>query len=180
LRFVNGRQVGFAFPARRKVCYLCNMDRDLDFEEASALFPAVEKPLPKAPWHLYLLGGAALLWSLLALFDFMAILVGFTPYTGQMSEPALAFVQATPAWVMALRGLSIIASLAGAIFLIRRRRHAAGVMALAASLTILSVGFSFTRPVPEDTMAVFAVCLVVVSVLLLHYTQTMARRGVLR
>ncbi|MFN7056575.1 hypothetical protein [Hyphomonas sp.] len=156
------------------------MDRELDFKEASALFPAVQKPLPKAPWHLYALGSAAFVWSLLALFDFTAILLRFGPYTQQMSEMALAFVHETPAWVMALRGLSIVASMAGALLLIRRRAHATGVMALAATLTILSVGFSFARPVPEDSMAVFAVCVVVVSVLLLHYTQTMARRGVLR
>lgn len=155
------------------------MDQELAFEETLALASKVEKQAPKAPWHLTFVGAAALLWSLLALFDFLAIVTRYSPYISQIPELAQAFIYETPIWVWGLRGVAVLASLAGAVLLLRRRLTAVRVMALAATATILSIGFSFARPVPDDSMAVFGVCIVVVSVLLLHYTQTSARRGVL-
>ncbi|MFN3312946.1 MAG: hypothetical protein ACK46Q_05725 [Hyphomonas sp.] len=155
------------------------MDRELTLKETVALAPAAPKNAPRAPLHLYLIGGAAFIWSLLAVFDFLAIITRYAPYVGQLPEMTQVFIYETPFWVWGLRAVAVFASLAGAVLLLRRRKVAVQVMALAATATILSIGFSFARPVPDDSMAVFGVCIVVVSVVLLHYAQTIARRGVL-
>lgn len=156
------------------------MDRDLTFKEATGLIPAEQKATPKAPWHLTLIGGAALVWSLLAVFDFLAIATRFSPYMNQIPELTREFIYATPLWVMALHAMAVFASLAGAVLLLRRRLAAVRMLAAAATATILSIGFSYSGPVPDEGMAVFGVCIVVVSVLLLYYAQISARRGVLK
>lgn len=156
------------------------MDRDLTFKEATGLIPAEQKAAPKTPWHLLPIAGAALLWSLLAVFDFLAIVTRFAPYMNQIPELTREFIYATPLWVMALRAVAVFASLAGAVLLLRRRLAAVRMLALAATATILFIGFSFSGPVPDEGMAVFGVCIVVVSVLVLYYAQTSARRGVLK
>lgn len=156
------------------------MDRDLALRDAAALGSAAPKVVTKAPWHLAFVGGAALLWSLIAVFDFLAIMTRYAPYVSQIPDLTLAFIYETPMWVWGLRGIAVFASMAGSVLLLRRRKNAVRMMALAAATTILSIGFSFAGPVPDDNMAVFGVCIVVVSLLLLHYTQTTARRGVLR
>lgn len=161
------------------MCYFCHMDRELTLEETAALAPAAQKTASRAPLHLYLVGGAAFIWSLLAVFDFLAIITRYAPYVGQLPDLTQAFIYETPFWVWGLRGVAVFASMAGAVLLLRRRAAAVRVMALSATATILSIGFSFARPVPDDSMAVFGVCIVVVSVVLLHYAQTVARRGVL-
>lgn len=155
------------------------MDRELALKEAVARPPAAQKTAFSAPLHLYLIGGAAFIWSLLAVFDFLATVTRFAPYVGQLPDLTQTFIYETPLWVWGLRAIAVFASMAGSILLLRRRVAAVRMMALAATATILSVGFSFARPVPDDSMAVFGVCIVVVSVVLLHYTQTIARRGVL-
>lgn len=156
------------------------MDRDLTFKEAAGLIPAEQNAAPKAPWHLLPIAGAALLWSLLAVFDLLATITRFAPYMNQIPEITREFIYATPYWVMALRALAVFASLVGAVLLLRRRLAAVRMLALAGAATILSIGFSFAGPVPDENTAVFGVCIVVVSVLLLYYAQTSARRGVLK
>lgn len=165
----------------REVCYFCHMDRELDFEEAAALTPAVQKHVQKAPWHLAPLAIAALGWSLLGVFDLLAILTRFGPYMSQMPEMTREFVYGLPLWVLALRALAVFASLAGAVMLLRRQIAAVRMLALAATLTILSIGASFTGRVPDDpSVPAFAACIIVVAIVLLYYAQTWARRGVLK
>jgi len=157
------------------------MDRELDFEEAAALLPVAPKALPKAPWHLILVGGAALLWSLLGVFDLLATVMRYPPYMNQMPDAVQAFIYALPPWVLALRAIAVFSGLAGAALLLRRRLAAVRMLALSATTTILSIGLSFLQPLPPDTaMPVSAVFIVVSAVLLLYYAMTLAKKGVLR
>lgn len=157
------------------------MDRDLDFEEATALIPAVQKHTPKAPWHLPLIGGIAVLWSLLGVFDLMAMVSRFAPYMNQMPELTREFIYELPLWVLAMRGVAVFASLIGAVLLVRKRFGAVRTLALSTAATIIATAASFSGGAPDDsTIHVVSVFTVVVSVLLLYYAQTWAKNGVLK
>lgn len=158
------------------------MDDDSDLPETvGAVSPATPRPPPKSPWHLPWIAVGAAIWSLLGLFDLIATLTHFGPYMNQLPEAAQAFIYSLPLWVLGLRGAALLASLAGAVLLFRKQRLAMRVLAGAAGATLLSTAISFTRPGAEDAqMAAFAVCIVVISVLLFYYAYVWAKRGVLR
>jgi len=157
------------------------MDRDLDFEEATALIPAVQKHVPKAPWHLPAIGAIAVVWSLLGVFDLLAMITRFAPYMNQMPELTREFIYELPLAVIALRGVAVFATLAGAVYLIRKRLVAVRILALGATATILGIGFTFANGAPDDgTIHAVSVFTIVVSVLLLYYAQTWAKFGVLK
>lgn len=180
-QFINGAGVESVFSVAMPVCYFCNMDRDLDFEEATALTPAVQKHVPKAPWHLALIGASAVLWSLLGVFDLLAMVTRYAPYMNQMPELTREFIYELPAWVLGLRAVGVFASLIGAVLLMRRRLASVRVLAVAATATILATGFSVAGGVPDDgAIHVVSVFIIVVSVLLLYYAQTYAKHGVLK
>ena len=163
------------------VCYFYHMDRELDFEEVTALIPAVQKHERKAPWHLALIGAVAVVWSLLGVFDLMAMVTRFAPYMNQMPDLTREFIYELPVWVLALRGIAVFASLAGAVFLIRKRLTAVRMLALSTTATILGIGFTFADGAPDDgTIHAVSVFTIAVSVLLLYYAQTWAKHGVLK
>ena len=97
------------------------MQRDLAFEEAVALAPPVQKPAPKAPWHLYLIGTAAVLWSLLNVFDFLATATQFGPYMDRFPDGARQYWETQPAGVFVVWALSVFSALIGSVMLIRRQ-----------------------------------------------------------
>ena len=145
------------------------MDRDLDFEEATALIPAVQKRVPKAPWHLPVIGAIAVLWSLLGIFDLLAMVTRYAPYMNQMPELTREFIYELPMAVIALRGIAVFATLIGAVYLIRKRLVAVRILALGATATILGIGFSFAGGAPDDgTIHAVSVFTIEVSVLLLY------------
>ncbi|MFN3608889.1 MAG: hypothetical protein ACK4Y9_07485 [Hyphomonas sp.] len=157
------------------------MDRDLDFEEATALVLAVQKHPPKAPWHLPVIGAAAVLWSLLGVFDLLAMVTRYSPYMNQMPELTREFIYELPFWVLGLRAVSVFATLIGAVLLIRKRLASVRVLALGATATIFGTAFSFTQGAPDDSaIHAVSVFIIVVSVLLLYYAQTWGKHGVLK
>jgi len=157
------------------------MQRDLVFLEALDLAPPVQKPALKAPWHLFLIGSAAMLWSLLGVFDFLATATLYPPYMERFPAEAQAYWSALPGWLYGTWALAVFAGLAGATLLVRRRIVAVRVLMFSTAATMLTMGASFSLPAPEyDGNRVSAVCIIVVSLLVLNYAMHQAKRGVLR
>jgi len=48
----------------------------------------VYNPADKAPWHLFSVGPAAVVWNFAGVFDFLATVTQFEPYMGLMPEGA--------------------------------------------------------------------------------------------
>ncbi len=157
------------------------MQRDLAFEEAVALTPAVQKPALKAPWHLYLIGTAAVLWSAINVFDFLATLTQFGPYMDRFPDAARQYWETQPAGVFVVWALSVFSSLIGSVMLVRRQALAVRVLGVSAISTILAMALSYSRQAPDyDATRVFAVCIIVVSLLILNYAYHLGKRGALR
>lgn len=157
------------------------MERDLAFSQALALAPPVQKPALKAPWHLFLIGSAAVLWNVLGLFGFLATLTKFPPYMNQFPPEAREYWASVPLWTLAIWGVAVISALAGSILLLRRQAHAVGMLAISVMATIFSMAATYTRPDAEaDQNRAVAVFVIVVALLLLNYAFHQAKRGVLR
>lgn len=157
------------------------MERDLDFSQAAALAPPVQKPVLKAPWHLYLIGAAAVLWNTLGLFGFLATLTRFPPYMNQFPEESRIYWASLPLWTFAIWGIAVISALVGSILLLRRQAAAVRVLALSATSTILSMAATYSQPAADaDQNRVVGVFVIVVGLLLLNYAYHMTKRGILR
>ena len=104
------------------------MQRDLAFEEAVALASPVQKPALKAPWHLYLIGTAAVLWSAINIFDFLATATQFGPYMDRCPEGARQYWETQPAGVYVVWAISVFSALIGAVLLMRRQAFAVRVL----------------------------------------------------
>jgi hypothetical protein len=157
------------------------MQRDLVFSEAVDLAPPVQKPALKAPWHLFAIGPAAVLWSLLGIFDFLATYTVFPPYMERLPEAARQHWATLPDWIYAVWALAVFSSLVGAVMLLKRRVTGVRMLAFSAVTTMITMGASYSRTGADfDASRVHAVCIIVVSLLLLNYAYHQAKQGVLR
>ena len=157
------------------------MQSDLVLSDTGSLAPAVQKPAIKAPWHLFLIGFAAVLWNLAGVFDFLATATQFEPYMLLMPEGAREYWANLPDFIYGIWGLAVFSALAGSVMLVRRQLLALRVLALSATATIFSMAATYSRPAPDaDLNRVVAVCIIVVALLVLNYAFHQAKRGVLR
>ena len=85
-----------------------------------------------APWHLWLVGIAALLWHLGGAADYVATQIEFAPYVSQFPGEWIAYFGAMPLWVDAAWAIGVWGGLLGAVLLLMRERGAVLALALAA------------------------------------------------
>ena len=157
------------------------MQQDLVFPEAVDLVRPVQKPALKAPLHLFFIGGAAVLWNGLGVFDFLATLTRFPPYIDSLPEGARALWTSLPPFVFGIWALSVFSALTGSVLLLKRRLLALRVLAVSTTATIFTMALTYSRPgIDPGSERVFAVCIIVVSLLILNYAFDQARRGILR
>lgn len=157
------------------------MQRDLVFPEAVALAPPVQKPALKAPWHLYLIGTVAVLWNTLCVFDYLATLTQFPPYLDHLPDGTREYLSSLPAWIYGVWAVAVFSALIGSVMLLRKQLIAVRVLAVSTTTTILLTALTYSRPAAEyDESRVFAVFIIVVSLLVLNYAFHQAKRGFLR
>lgn len=137
----------------------------------------------KAPVHLWIVGGLALLWNLMGAFDYLATQLRLDFYMSQFSPEQLDYFYSFPAWAVSGWAIAVWSALAGSIALLLRRRWAQWAFGI--SLAGMAVSSFYTYGLSEGASlmggasVVFFVIVVVISVGLLLYTVWLARRGVL-
>ena len=104
----------------------------------------------RAPVHLWIVGGLALLWSAFGCYDYVMTRMRNTDYLAAMMptidpNAALAWIDGFPIWVQAGWALGVWGGLVGAILLLARRRWA--VPLFAASLVGVSAALAIAAPV---------------------------------
>lgn len=157
------------------------MRRGLVHSDTRSPATAVCRPADKAPWHLFLIGPAAVLWNLAGAFDFLATVTQFEPYMRLMPEGARNYWASLPGFVYGIWALAVFSALTGSVMLVRRQLPALRVLALSATATIFSTAATYSQPPPDvDLNRVVAVCIIVVALLVLKYAFHQAKRGVLR
>lgn len=146
----------------------------------------------KAPWHLWLVGALALLWNGFGCYDYImtqlrdrAYLEASMAPMGMTYDEAVAFFDSSPALLSGLWAIGVWGSLAGAVLLLLRSRHAVTAFLVSLVGAVGSFAYQFTMDMPaalsESTMAkVMPVVIIVLVVLQWLYARRQTAAGVLR
>lgn len=140
----------------------------------------------RGPWHVWLVGGVALLWNAGGAYDYLMTQMGNETYLSMLSEPQRAFMDARPVWFDAVWAVGVWFAVAGSVLLLLRSRYAstAFLLSLAGLLASAVWSFGLARPSAVDVMGSFAMwfSLLICATLIgfWAYSRAMAARGVLR
>ncbi len=138
----------------------------------------------KAPWHLWVVGIVALLWSAMGALDYVMTQTENEAYMSNFTPEQLEFFYGIPAWAVAFWAIAVWGGVLGSILLLIRTRHAVGVY-LASFISMVIV--SIENYVIRDGMAVigdpfsltFTAVIFLVALALVVYSRSMHKRRVI-
>jgi len=139
----------------------------------------------RAPWHLWAVGFASLLWNAMGAADYTLTQIRYAPYLSQFTPEQLAWFESFPAWVQGTWALAVWLSVAGSLLLLLRSRHAAPCLGLSLIFLILTFVHNFYLAdismieISGTWAAVFSAAIALVAALLWLYGRWMRARGVL-
>ena len=138
-------------------------------------------PRAKAPWHLWLIGIATLLFNAMGVFSYMMTVLGKLAEIG-MTPEQIAFMESYPAWANALWALGVWGAFAGSLLLLLRLRWAVPAMLVALLGLIGTTVYNYGMAAVPDSMQAPAldVAIWAVTLFLLVYCRKMRNAGVLR
>lgn len=140
----------------------------------------------KTPMHLWVVGGASLLWNAIGAFDYCMTKIRNAEYMASFTAEQQAYFMGFPLWANIGWALGVWGSVAGSILLLARRRHAASAFLLSLIGLIISSVYQFGMHY-GDLMRMFGsfpmiftaiVGIIVISLYL--YARRQAAAGVLR
>ncbi len=138
----------------------------------------------KAPWHLWVVGIVALLWSAMGALDYLMTQTENEAYMSNFTPEQLEFFYAFPTWAVAFWAIAVWGGVLGSILLLIRTRHAVGVY-LASFISMVIV--TFENFVIRDGLAVigdpfslvFTAVIFVIALGLVLYSWTMLKRRII-
>ncbi len=138
----------------------------------------------RTPWHLWIVGGLALLWNAMGAFDYSMTQSRNAAYMASFTPEQLAFFYGMPRLVVSAWAVGVFGGLAGTLLLLLRRRLAVWLL-LASVLGVVTT--TFHNYVLADGLAVagdpfsliFTAVIFIVALGLFLYASTMRTRGVL-
>jgi hypothetical protein len=138
----------------------------------------------KAPWHLWVVGIVALLWSAMGAMDYVMTQTENEAYMSNFTPEQLAFFYGIPTWAVACWAIAVWGGVLGSILLLVRTRHAVGVF-LASLIGMIIV--TFENYVIRDGMAVigdpfslaFSAVIFLIAAALVLYSWTMYKRRII-
>jgi hypothetical protein len=138
----------------------------------------------RAPWHLWVIGILALLWSAMGAMDYVMTQTKNEAYMSNFTPEQLAFFYGFPAWIVAAWAIGVWGGVIGALLLLFRRRLAAWVF-LASLLAVVVTTFhnyllSNGIEIMGDTFSLgFTAVIFLFALGLFLYAHTMQKRSVL-
>jgi len=143
----------------------------------------------KTPWHLWLIGVAALMWNAGGAYDYLMMKTSNAAYLAQLSPAQLAYYADYPIWVNVAWALGVWGAVAGAILLLLRSRFAvhAFAVSLAGMAGNLVWGYLVSPTPMTEVMAedgflpiLFTIAIALIAIALLVYAMRMTQKGILR
>ena len=136
------------------------------------------------PWHLWVVGIVALIWSSGGAFDYVMTQTQNEAYMSNFSAEQLEFFYGFPGWVVAAWAIAVWGEVLGAVLLLLRRGEA--VWAFLASLLFLVItmihNFGMSNGMEimgSGAELAFTGAIFIVAVLLFLYARAMRDRKVL-
>ena len=134
-----------------------------------------------APWHLWVVGGLALVWNGLGALTIELAQLGALP---GLAPDEIVYYATKPVWLVITTALATYGCVAGSLLLLLRHRAAVPVFAGALACIIVSDGAELTsggsRAYANATAAIVTAIILLITVALLCYSLAMRRRGILR
>jgi len=139
----------------------------------------------RAPWHLWVVGGVALLWNAMGAMDYFMTQTKNEAYMSNFTAEQLAYFYGYPGWLVALWAIAVWGGVLGAILLLLRQRLAVLVFLVSfiamVITTIYSYGFSNGMEVIGDAFALgFTAAIFLIALGLYLYARMMRNRNVLK
>ncbi len=137
-----------------------------------------------APWHLWVVGVFALLWSAMGAMDYVMTQTRNEVYMSAFTPEQLAFFYGIPTWAVATWAIAVWGGVLGAIMLLTRRRHAVWIF-FASLIGMLITSFqnyvlSNGMEIMGDPFALgFTAAIFVCALLFFFYARAMRERAVL-
>ncbi len=137
----------------------------------------------KTPVHLWIIGVVALLWNMMGAVDYLATQLEIEAYMSQYSEEQLAYFYAFPKWVVACWAFAVWGAFVGSIGLLMRKKWSVWAFAVAIAgmcvTTIYNFGMTNGAAIMGTVGVAFSAIIWVISIFLLWYAWSQAKRGVL-
>lgn len=135
------------------------------------------------PIHLWIVGVLALLWNSIGAFDYLATQMKLDFYMSQFTEAQLAYFYAFPSWAVSCWALAVWVSVLASLGLLLRRKWAVPAFAVSfvgmMGSSIHTFALSNGAEIMGSEGVIFSVVIWVVALLLLWYSWSQAKRGVL-
>jgi hypothetical protein len=141
----------------------------------------------RTPWHLWLVGLIGLAWNGFGVSDYVQTKLVGADYMKAMgmTEAQIAYMNAMPAWSIAIWALGVTSALLGTVLLLLRKRAAAPVFA--ASLLFYLASLLYTYVLSNGGAVMSGAVNTVMQMVILAgclffagYSRAMAKAGVLR
>ncbi len=138
----------------------------------------------KAPWHLWVFGILALLWSGMGARDYLMTQTKNEAYMSKFTPEQLEFFYGFPAWLTAFWAVAVWGGVLGCILLLLRRRVAAGVLSASFLAMIVTVIQNYFFDNGLEVMGgasalIFSCVIFLISLGLVLYSCALRRRGIL-
>lgn len=135
----------------------------------------------KAPWHLRVLGIAALLWNGSGAYTIMMAQAG---RLAGLDPGEAAYYASQPTWSVVATDLALVMATAAAIALLARRSVAVWMFALSLGAIFITNGYELaagtSRMFVSGAALVVTVIIVLIAIFELVYARAMERRAVFR
>ena len=143
-----------------------------------------DKQTISTPWHLWLVGIVALLWSCMGAFDYYMTQTRNESYMSHFTPEQVEFFYGFPAWLVAFWAIAVWGGVIGAVLLLLRKRVAVWVfLASLVSMVITAIhnyGFSNGMEVMGDAFSLgFTAVIFVLALLFFVYSRAMRNKNVL-
>jgi len=146
-----------------------------------------EAPATRAPWHLWAVGIAALLWNAIGAVDYVMTRSHNDAYLNAVMpgvEPATvyAFIEAMPILAQIGWGFGVWGAVAGTLLLLARSRFAMWAYLVSLIGAVVSFGVQYTGPKPPEGMddGIMPMVIIAIALGLFLYARAMRSKGVLR
>lgn len=135
----------------------------------------------RTPWHLWVVGGLALLWYALGAFTIQMAQIGRLP---GLEADEIAYYAVKPALLIVVTAIGTYGSVLAAVLLLLRHRGAVPLFAVALAAILLGDAIELidgsSRAYANPGAALVTAIVAVLAVAMLLYAQAMRRRAILR
>lgn len=144
----------------------------------------------KAPVHLWIVGGLAILWNGFGCYDYLMTRMRGADYINSMmpsidGAAMMAYIDSFPIWASFGWGLGVWAGLAGSILLLLRNHLAVPVLLASLVGALIGIGYQIANPATIAGMdgafnAAMPFVIILIAAALFVYARSMRQKGVLR